>query len=158
MVMEIAINRKKIIFLESIIFFLVLSSRVITTPLPFCLILVLLSGVVATMRGLSVSKWIFCTIFLIFLGGIMVMFLYVCSLAINEKLIFIKGLTTMFFLGLIIFNRFGFKLTKLNNSLWELYQYRWSPIIGFFIFYLLIALMLSVKFSQSFKGALSKTW
>ena len=54
-------------------------------PLKIALTLVIVSGLTAVYAGIGGSKWIICSIFLIFLGGMMVMFLYVCTLSINEK-------------------------------------------------------------------------
>lgn len=138
-----------------ILMFLIIPS--IGSPLPLCLLLVGLSGVIALIRGLSVSKWIFCSIFLIFLGGMIVIFLYVCSISINEKLTW-STRPYLYLIPIIAFFGINVLSEKSNQGLWEVYSYSWSPLIIFFIFYLLVALVLAVKFSQSFKGALVKNW
>ena len=92
-------SRSKVIIMEIVIkfknwileFALVIRLRLIAMgafcnhPLMLCLALILFALRAGRLRGLIFIKWIFYAIILIFLGGIIVVFIYVTTLAGNEK-------------------------------------------------------------------------
>jgi hypothetical protein len=50
--------------------------------------LVLLRGVLGVMGGSYVCKWLFISIFIVFLGGIIILFFYIISLSIGDFFFF----------------------------------------------------------------------
>jgi Zn-dependent protease with chaperone function len=111
--------------------------------------------IVGGFLGLKFSSWFFFSLILIFLGGIMVIFLYFSGLSVSEKINFkfkkLELFVFLFFLGVnlnvvSLFEENFLKLLRLNFN-------KLNLILNmFFIFYLLFALFLVVKFSESFKG------
>jgi NADH-ubiquinone oxidoreductase chain 6 len=56
-----------------------------THPFLVCLLLILLSATAGGVLALCLNKWVCYALILIFLGGIIVVFIYITSLASNEK-------------------------------------------------------------------------
>jgi hypothetical protein len=85
--MEIVIKFKNCILEFALItsFGLAIVSLFCGHPLTLCLTLILLAFTAGIFRGLIFIKWIFYAVILIFLGGIIVVFIYVTTLAGNEK-------------------------------------------------------------------------
>lgn len=95
---------------------------------------------------------------LIFLGGIIIIFLYITRLASREKFFF-KKFNLFLFIRIMFFG--FFKLQKsyfFFNNLKELYIMENFLILLIIVFYLLIALFLIVKISENFKGSLVKQY
>lgn len=85
-----------------------------------------------------------------------------CVLRINDKLNLIKVdlKRTRWFILTIIIILFFFGDALLDNQknpeVPEIYYARWGPVLECIIIYLLLALLIVVKVSQCFKGAISK--
>ena len=106
------------------------------------------------------SKWICLILIIVFIGGIIVVFLYVSSLAINKKIVLIftknSAKLSIFFFIRILRNIFSPVLIGFNPNtlIFSSYQKISTLTIIFLIAYLLLALILVVKNSESFKGSL----
>lgn len=103
-------------------------------------------------------------IFLIFLGGLLVLFTYICRLASNEKR-FYKPIYSSLFLLVLINLRAGYFLilkeektielpTTIFYSFFKVFFYN-NEIIYFYIFiYLLLTLFVTVILSKKKEGAI----
>jgi NADH-ubiquinone oxidoreductase chain 6 len=132
-----------------------------THPLVLCLLLILLASSVSAARGLVGIKWIIYAILLIFLGGIIVVFIYVTILAGNEKFTTIISYKLLFsLLGLsicgIVFNCPLNTQTKKELFMSHIYFSSSTFVLWFLIIFLLATLLIVVKQSENFKGALVK--
>ena len=143
----------------------------LTTKSPFflSLLLVILSFSVGRILGLGVSKWLTYSLILIFLGGIIVVFLYVrmltldtkFQLKINSNLMHARfGTLGLLFFLLLIFSEEVPHLPHHSaaTSVSLIYATMLSPLIVFLISYLLRALFLIVEICQRYKGSLQKKW
>nr|QGT77345.1 NADH dehydrogenase subunit 6 [Potamiscus yongshengensis] len=142
-------------------------------PLAMGMLLLIQTVVITLSTGLATySFWFSYILFLIFLGGMLVLFIYVASLASNESfalsttligitLFSLSSLPLFFFLDPILFTSF----TNLANSSIKIYSSTahttsWifntpSMYFTFFIIsYLLLALLVVVKIINLFKGPL----
>jgi len=112
----------------------------------------------------SSTRWFSFILFLIFVGGLIVLFVYIVSLASNEKfnllfngLIVISSLILMilFFSGL---NRQDLLIeTKFESSILlvnKIYSVNAAPLILITIIYLLYTLIVVVKIIETFEGPL----
>lgn len=147
-----------IIFIRYFIVFI----RLIQRPLLASIMLIGISMIIRILISSLTGKWIRYLIILLFLGGIMVLFVYICTLISNVKR-FIKSYSQIIFyffipaLGLRLFLFFqprsiNFELKQLIIS--GLYVKSRFLLIILCISYLLIVLTISVKLSQKFKGGL----
>nr|AMH85393.1 NADH dehydrogenase subunit 6 [Stomoxys calcitrans] len=147
-------------------------------PLAMGLILLIQTTLVSLSSGLmSKSFWFSYILFLVFLGGMLVLFIYVTSLASNEMFSFsIKLMLTsmmIFFIMMCIlylsdknilmqyFNMEVNSITNLNSfimenslSLNKLYNYPTNLLTILLMNYLLITLIAIVKITNLFKGPL----
>nr|AND96377.1 NADH deshydrogenase subunit 6 [Bubas bison] len=124
-----------------------------------------------TIGKLSFNYWYSYILFLIMIGGMLILFIYMTSVASNEmftpsiKIFFL--ITTMLMLSLILFLLIDNFYWTLNNSFlseinskyqfWSLNKYFNFPnnmIMFMLIMYLLIALLTVVKITDFKKGAL----
>merc|ERR1712113_995915 len=125
-------------------FFLIL---IVITPLMLCIILVILSSTLGVILQHLFSVWIFNALMLIFLGGIIVLFLYISILSNNEKMQIparVRNIGLIFLLGLFVFNTQNFfsRLTFNSGTRSEvatdtslIYHGLMSPHILFFFFW-----------------------
>jgi len=107
-------------------------------------------------------SWFSYILFLIFLGGLMVLFVYITSLASNELIVidfntYLWGiLTNMLFILFLYFNLN--EQTKLNEaaSFFKTFNfiYSWNSVrlTTLTIIYLLLTLIIVVKISNKFEG------
>nr|ABF51684.1 NADH dehydrogenase subunit 6 [Stomoxys calcitrans] len=147
-------------------------------PLAMGLILLIQTTLVSLSSGLmSKSFWFSYILFLVFLGGMLVLFIYVTSLASNEMFSFsIKLMLTsmmIFFIMMYMlylsdknilmqyFNMEVNSITNLNSfimenslSLNKLYNYPTNLLTILLMNYLLITLIAIVKITNLFKGPL----
>nr|AND96123.1 NADH deshydrogenase subunit 6 [Cheironitis hoplosternus] len=121
-----------------------------------------------TIGSLNLNYWYSYILFLIMIGGMLVLFIYMTSIASNEIFnpsikIFIF-MMSMFMLSMIIYYLIDNFYWTLNNTLtnenfnyWSLNKYFNFPnnmIMYLLIIYLLIALLTTVKITDFKKGAL----
>merc|ERR1712154_691246 len=105
------------------------------TPLLACLILVFLTLMIRIFISFISSKWMSYLVLLLFLGGMIVLFVYICTL-ISKIKVLIKTLYKKYFYRACIFILFLFVTI-----------------------YLLLILIISIKIIQKHKGGLkSKTY
>nr|NP_075458.1 NADH dehydrogenase subunit 6 [Cochliomyia hominivorax]AAF78604.1 NADH dehydrogenase subunit 6 [Cochliomyia hominivorax]AIZ03389.1 NADH dehydrogenase subunit 6 [Cochliomyia hominivorax] len=147
-------------------------------PLAMGLTLLIQTTLVCLTSGLMTkSFWFSYILFLVFLGGMLVLFIYVTSLASNEmftfsiKLLFISlsilflMLITLFFMDkntLLQYQNLEIKsicdlnsyLTENSLSLNKLYNYPTNLLTILLMNYLLITLIAVVKITKLFKGPL----
>nr|YP_009261950.1 NADH dehydrogenase subunit 6 [Symplecta hybrida]AMN09065.1 NADH dehydrogenase subunit 6 [Symplecta hybrida] len=167
-------------------FFLIICSLVISFifmqmkhPLAMGMILLMQTFLICVITGLMVKTfWFSYTLFLIFLGGMLVLFIYVTSLASNEMFSFSMNLFFMslmiigsFILMLLItdssiistflmnsemlFNTFSDNLIKENSiNLNKLYNFPTNLVTLLLINYLLLTLIVIVKITNNFMGPL----
>lgn len=127
-------------------------------PITLCILLILLASTIGMISGLVFTKWVSYVIALLFLGGMMIIFLYVTSLANNEKLLLNLNYTGVY-LGTLVVTVFSFFLITFNrveNLITHIFYSLFTPLLWFLIFFLLITLFVVVKITESFKGALIK--
>lgn len=160
--MEIVIKFKNWIieFVIVINFSLIMTRLFCRHPLTLCLTLVLLAARVGVLRGIVYIKWIFYATVLIFLGGIIVVFIYVTTLAGNEKfqISLINPAFLVLILRLISIYVCSPKLSifKKETFIRHIYYTRSAPILCFLIIFLFRVLILVIKLAENFKGALIK--
>nr|UDF83714.1 NADH dehydrogenase subunit 6 [Allognosta vagans] len=148
-------------------------------PLAMGLMLLIQSLLTCLITGMMFNSfWFSYILFLIFLGGMMILFIYVTSLASNEmfsfsfKLFFymfmlmIFTLIILFFMDkmfmLSIFNndnmnkliQFNFMLPNNSLTLIKLYNFPTNLISILLMNYLLLTLIMVVKITNSFYGPL----
>nr|YP_010164041.1 NADH dehydrogenase subunit 6 [Macrophthalmus abbreviatus]QRK27330.1 NADH dehydrogenase subunit 6 [Macrophthalmus abbreviatus] len=143
-------------------------------PLSMGLILLIQTVLISLTLGLSsYSFWFSYILFLVFLGGMLVLFIYVSSLAPNENffsldLFIVVFVSTLIFTSATLmldpilsnFNHMALPLSTLNYFNSTPLAINWiynSPSMIFTIFivsYLLLALIIIVKIINLFKGPL----
>ena len=134
-------------------------------PLMLRLVLVLASLITAFYLFKTISVWFFNVLLLVYLGGIMVLFLYITIL--NNEIKVTQEEQPAFRVRLLVLavlcghlvclkSQWIFIFTPMNEDLGSLYKVRYCRVLLFLIGYLLITLFSSVKFSESFKGRLIK--
>jgi len=126
-------------------------------PLILCLLLIVYSIFITIITGVLFSKWLSYAIILIFLGGIIIVFIYVTTLAGGDKFFTTLNLNpiTVRIYIIIVMRFYGFTNIKKEYFILHIYH-RNSPLLWFAIIFLLTTLFLVVKLAESFKGALIK--
>lgn len=130
-----------------------------THPLIIAGVIILLRGVVGLWLGQSLHTWVLLSLLLIFLGGIIVIFIYLTTLARIDKLIipsFTPSFSLFILLGLILLlnTKIEFKGFSLL-SLGSFYSYLSNTSLYLATCYLLLGLLAIVKLSENYKGAVS---
>ena len=126
-------------------------------------LLVVVAVVNSLFLGKILSSWLFYILFLVFLGGVIVVLLFIVSICGNEKFFYIEGPSGVYYFAAIIAVYLfinveidgGLRFTGLNLTL-SLYQ---SEIaLGFVIFILILVLCLIrvVKIRRLESGPLVK--
>nr|UEK75527.1 NADH dehydrogenase subunit 6 [Eupeodes confrater] len=148
-------------------------------PLSMGMMLLIQTVMICCVSGLMTkSFWFSYILFLIFIGGMLVLFIYVTSLASNEMFTFSLKMFLLMFFNLMIlmlliifmdkmilmFNSLNNEMTSissLNNYILEntlnlnkLYNYPTNMINILLINYLLITLIATVKITKLFYGPL----
>nr|YP_009509601.1 NADH dehydrogenase subunit 6 [Pachygrapsus marmoratus]AUN45018.1 NADH dehydrogenase subunit 6 [Pachygrapsus marmoratus] len=142
-------------------------------PLAMGLTLLLQTILISLTAGLSTySFWVSYILFLVFLGGMLVLFIYVASIASNEPFFFFTSLASLFLFiiffsficlltdSLLILTPSALPNSSLNFSISTPFIISWvynSPSMMFTIFiisYLLLMLIVVVKVVNLFKGPL----
>ena len=134
----------------------------ITNPLIGSIILIFISLIIRLLIAELARKWMSYLIVLLFLGGIIILFIYISALISNLK-IFLKNYFGHLFFSLIIFiiisRIFYFQYWDINfeikySSISIIYIKSNFVLISICIIYLLMVLIICVKLSQKFKGRL----
>ena len=102
------------------------------------------------------SKWLRLALTIVFVGGIMVSFLYVASLAINQKLIFNFSTATFIVLSLSLLGyqeNLSHTLTVVAQPV-RFFSTPAYPSTIILVAYLLFILLVVVGITESFKGSL----
>nr|UBN08882.1 NADH dehydrogenase subunit 6 [Panesthia obtusa] len=159
------------------LFFMIMSSLLsisftqMNHPLAMGLILLIQTIMISMITGISTqSFWFSYILFLIFIGGMLVLFIYITSLASNEmfimstKLLCLLMIITpmmMFMLKTnfpILINQESLMFLTINNStslpLIKLYNYPTGMLTIMMAIYLLITLIAVVKITNIFSGPL----
>nr|AVN67590.1 NADH dehydrogenase subunit 6 [Blaptica dubia] len=141
-------------------------------PLAMGLVLLIQTTLISIITGLlSQSFWFSYILFLIFLGGMLVLFIYVASLASNEMFSMSTKLfiftTPMTLIMLMVFapllfstlqnqeiNMFTIMFNQMSTPLIKLYNQPTSIITIMLATYLLLTLIVVVKITNIFKGPL----
>lgn len=126
------------------------------------MVLIIISILIRLIISMLTRKWIRYLIILLFLGGIIVLFVYICTLISNLKR-FVKNYSRIIFflfipsvlLRLFIFFQYSdvnFEFKQIIISV--LYLKSNFLLIILCIIYLLLVLVIRIKISQKFKGGL----
>ena len=162
-----------LIFIPTILILSFLFTRLVH-PLSIGLTLLIQTVLISLTAGLStISYWFSYILFMIFLGGILVLFIYVTSLASNESFSFSYSTLAISLILLLLlipltliwdyfFNSFAAQLplSSLNIETSNVFIISWiyrTNLINFTLFiiiYLLLTLIVVVKITNLFKGPL----
>jgi len=133
----------------------------ITHPVGFLIVILTQALIVCLISWVTIkSRWFSFIIFLIFLGGLIVLFIYITSLASNEiiyslsyestyNLIFIAFTPVLY----IIFSRkeiIHSNVTDLSKIVYIIYRPGFEILIIFSMVYLLLTLIIVVKIADQF--------
>nr|YP_010564764.1 NADH dehydrogenase subunit 6 [Graptomyza semicircularia]UZA61167.1 NADH dehydrogenase subunit 6 [Graptomyza semicircularia] len=146
-------------------------------PLTMGLLLLIQTIIICLITGLMTkSFWFSYILFLIFIGGMLILFIYVTALASNEMfsismnmmiwtvILFLTILIYFLFIDklTLIYNSMNIEMTNINNinsyiqenslNLNKLYNYPTNMITILLINYLLITLIATVKITKLFYG------
>nr|YP_010988697.1 NADH dehydrogenase subunit 6 [Anaspides richardsoni]WOR81015.1 NADH dehydrogenase subunit 6 [Anaspides richardsoni] len=161
----------------TITFFLSLTFLLTNHPLSMGLTLLTQTCFICVTSGMiNLTFWFSYILFLIFLGGMLVLFIYVASLASNEMFkmsftfLFLLGVAVIFFFMFYLFSDFlMFYIDSLDMSSsnlnftsqlsnQNLISFIYAPSIMFYtlfmVFYLLLTLIVAVKITNNFQGPL----
>nr|YP_010946684.1 NADH dehydrogenase subunit 6 [Malaccina discoidalis]WGO57402.1 NADH dehydrogenase subunit 6 [Malaccina discoidalis] len=141
----------------------------INHPLSGGIILLLQTNLIALMSGMiNQTFWFSYILFLTFLGGMLVLFMYTTSLTSNEMFsTSLKMITMSMIIPLILFifpikfymnnqEMMTFLSNSMNLTLHKLYNLSTSTITILMASYLFLTLIMTVKIINIFKGPLRK--
>ena len=145
-------------------FFLIINILMFISHPIFFRIILIISSIIVGLICIKINlSWFFYLLVLVFLGGVMVLIIYMNTLAINEKFFFVKIkfkyiYIFIFFVTLqLLFYKNNFiKINYSNFIPTTLYRSLNSVFIVFLIFYLLLALICVVKLVKFEFGPLIK--
>ena len=142
------------------IFLFILS---LSDPLFLCFSIIVFARGARLILGIFLNIWMCYSIVLIFLGGIIVIFLYVRTLSLSNKIVSptINWIAIVMLGSVLLWRFFSSNIATTFvqlNFITQVYQPLRFTIVLFLVFYLLSALFIVVKITQSFKGALLKIW
>lgn len=136
----------------------------ITHPIVLAYFLVLYSIILSLFLSIAYTRWILYVLVLVFLGGVIVLIIYITRLAANEKIILIFKNFKLSLIFFFLFNLLLFSLKKeinLNNIfsnrsnfITSLIENRSSLLYLLTTYYLLLVLMRVVKIVKQEKGPL----
>jgi len=134
----------------------------IRRPLLGRIVLILLSAAMGVFISLLARKWMSYLVILLFLGGIIILFIYICTLISNLKRFVKNSYDFIFFpiiVSFILRNIVYFQYWDLNFEIKQstisiLYIKSNFLLISICVIYLLLVLIIRVKLSQKFKGRL----
>merc|ERR1719266_8345 len=131
-------------------------------PISLGLVLIFYSLLIGVARIMIRAPWFFFLLVLVFLGGVIILIIYIRTLAANEKFIILEtsNLFLVIIRGLVIrlilpstYN-YLMKSSPNINIVLNLYEYANSRLSMFLILYLLITIVCVVKLVKFEKGPL----
>nr|YP_009485361.1 NADH dehydrogenase subunit 6 [Theretra japonica]AVR43446.1 NADH dehydrogenase subunit 6 [Theretra japonica] len=166
--------------LSMLIFFMSIMMYFMNHPLSMGMLILLQTLLTCLLSGMLIKTyWFSYILFLVFLGGLLVLFIYVSSIASNEMFLLSNNMKITFIVMLIMMISFQFMFTKnlnwmnlINNSemnnflnfmffnnenkinLNKLYNNNSSMLMLLLIIYLFITLIAVVKITNIFFGPL----
>lgn len=136
----------------------------LANPLFIARCLLISAGITSLYLSLFLSSWFFYFIILVFLGGVMVVVLFICSICVNKKIVFYGipyKLRDLF--SLVVFRIFSYLFLNpyINSNniisktiIISLYQSYSGLIIAFLATFLLIAIVAVVSLRNVCEGPL----
>ena len=126
------------------------------------LVLILTAAIIGVWVSIQSSKWISFLIILLFLGGIIVLFVYICTLISRIKIIVIRSykhyfsfLIFILLIGVLFITQKIYFLPDIKNLLLSaIYQKSRLALLVICMVYLLSVLLVCVKIVQKYKGGL----
>jgi len=126
------------------------------------LVLILTAAIIGVWVSIQSSKWISFLIILLFLGGIIVLFVYICTLISSIKIIVIRSykhyfsfLIFILLIGVLFITQKIYFLPDIKNLLLStIYQKSRLALLVICMVYLLSVLLVCVKIVQKYKGGL----
>lgn len=124
-------------------------------PIFLCLTLISLSLIAGRILALTSTKWLLIAVMLIFLGGMIVMFIYVTALRQSHKFFFSAPRVSSISTFILLLRVFFYLPTSSSapDRMQELYHHSFFNLTIIIVF-LLWTLFLCVKLVENFKGAL----
>merc|ERR1711955_38345 len=121
------------------------------------IMLIFITLIIRLLLSTISSKWISFILMLLFLGGIIVLFVYICTLITKMKVLLNNSIKIFLFLSflvtgvrLVIF----FKKVEFSIFFSIVYQKSMCILLSYSIIYLLLILYICVKIVQKHKGGL----
>ena len=135
---------------------------IVKRPLLGSILLILISILIRLIISTLTSKWISYLIILLFLGGMIVLFVYICSLITGIKTFLKRSYNTPLFSTLVLVRIFSFfycqywdlRLRGKYIFISRIYLKSNFILMLLCIVYLLLVLLIRIKLSQKFKGGL----
>nr|AFY16855.1 NADH dehydrogenase subunit 6 [Longivalvus hyalospilus] len=155
----------------NMIFFILLN------PLSLGLVLILQTLVLSITMGTMTSFWFLYLLILVFIGGMLVLFIYVTSIFPNEKFSFNQNMfiifliSALFMIFMLSFMNMNFMMNlNLNNleiilnmksnmimiSTMKIFSTQGNLILMFLVNYLFYCMVIVIKMTNFFKGPLRK--
>nr|QVM79267.1 NADH dehydrogenase subunit 6 [Vesperus sanzi] len=145
----------------------------LTHPLSLGLILLIQTILISLLTGMmNYNYWFSYILFLIFVGGILILFIYMTSIASNEKFKFSYKLSILLFFSILLLipiyftdpyllnmNLKNYELMNQNMNLWNLSMnnyFNWPKIMILYLIitFLLLTLIMAVKVTNINYGPL----
>ena len=155
------------IITTSLIIFILISLNsliALTHPISLGIILVSYSLILGVVISIICFSWLAYLLVLVFLGGVIVLIIYMCTLSANEKFFLLKKINILIFIGLffitffMVFSRENSLvfLTQAGTTLGITYEGRNLLNMVGLIIYLLITLVAVVKLVKFEAGPIIK--
>ena len=132
-------------------------------PLSLCGLLILLALLMGLILNLTLSKWLGYSLMLIFLGGMIVIFLYIRTLSLAKKNPHFN--TSAKFTSIVVGASLGavgwtpvFEEVNFSFRISHLFHQTSNPNLLFLVNFLLVTLFTVVKLAEKNKGVLAKKW
>jgi len=130
-------------------------------PISLGIVLIFYSLIIGIISIIFSTPWFFYLLVLVFLGGVIILIIYISTLAANEKFIIPKFnryliFILIFFMPRFFINCYNYTIKSSFNSriVINLYEYLNRSTLLFLIFYLLITIICVVKLVKFERGPL----
>lgn len=130
-------------------------------PISLGIVLIFYSLIIGIISIIFSTPWFFYLLVLVFLGGVIILIIYMSTLAANEKFIIPKFnryliFILIFFMSRFFINCYNYTIKSSFNSriVINLYEYLNRSTLLFLIFYLLITIICVVKLVKFERGPL----